>query len=359
MAVIERLRLTLVISVLAGIGLIGGRAYTQGTMAPVNDLPNPYRLIDDWAGLPEGRTWGASASIQVDRDGRSIWVAERCGANSCAGSSLAPILKFDASGKLVKSFGAGVFVGGHGIFVDTEGNVWLADHQGNKEGTKGHQVFKFSPDGKILMTLGKAGVAGQGPDTFDQPCDVAIAPNGDIFVGDGHGGQGAGATPATTSRIVKFSKDGKFIKSWGKWGSGPGELKTPHSLYFDSRGRLFVADRGNNRIQIFDQEGTFLEEWKQFSRPSSIYIDANDTIYVSDSESSTTSNPGGWRRGIRIGSAKDGKVTSFIPDRVWTYPTAPAGGMEGVAADAAGNVYGTNVWPNSIPIGQLNRYVKR
>ena len=118
-----------------------------------------------------------------------------------------------------------------------------------------------------------------------------------------------------------------------------------------------MADRGNNRIQIFDQEGTFLEEWKQFSRPSSIYIDANDTIYVSDSESSTTTHPGGWRRGIRIGSAKDGKVTSFIPDRVWTYPTAPAGGMEGVAADAAGNVYGTNVWPNAIPIGQLNRYV--
>lgn len=345
--------------VLAGVLAIGAEALTQDGTGPVNDRPNPYRLIDDWAALPDGRTWGASASIQVDRDGRSMWVAERCGANSCDGSNIAPIVKIDPSGKVVRTFGAGLLVGIHGMFVDGEGNVWVADHLGNKAGTKGHQVTKFSPEGKVLMTLGKAGVAAPGTDTFDQPCDVAVAPNGDIFVADGHAGQTATATPATTSRIVKFSKDGTFLKSWGRWGSAPGEMKTPHSLFFDSRGRLFVADRGNNRIQIFDQEGTFLAEWKQFSRPSSIYIDASDTIYVSDSESSTTSNPGGWRRGIRIGSARDGQVRSFIPDRVWTYPTAPAGGMEGVAADAAGNVYGTNVWPNSIPIGQLNRYVKR
>ena len=341
------------------IALFGVRAQTQGTVTPVNDLPNPYRLVDEWVKMPEGRQFGASASIQVDRDGKSMWAVERCGANSCAGSNLPPILKIDPSGRILKNFGAGLLLFPHGIFVDRDGNVWVADQQGNKEGTKGQQVFKFSPDGKVLMTLGKAGVAGKGPDTFDQPCDIAIAPNGDIFVADGHGGQTADATPETNSRIVKFSKDGKFIKTWGKWGSAPGELKTPHSLFFDSRGRLFVADRGNNRIQIFDQEGTFLEEWKQFSRPSSIYIDANDTIYVSDSESSTANHPGGWRRGIRIGNAKDGKVMSFIPDRVWTYPTAPAGGMEGVAADAEGNVYGTNVWPNAIPIGQLNRYVRR
>ena len=130
------------------------------TIAPVNSAPNPYHAIENWAKLPDGRTWGSTAGVAVDPDGTSIWVAERCGANSCAGSNLPPILKFDASGKLVKWFGAGMFVFPHGIFVDKDGNVWVTDGQG-KDG-KGHQVFKFSPDGKVLMTLGKAGVAGTG-----------------------------------------------------------------------------------------------------------------------------------------------------------------------------------------------------
>ena len=202
----------------------------------------PYRVVEDWAKLPEGRTWGSTAAVDVDANDH-IWVAERCGANSCADSSLAPILEFDPSGQLLRSFGAGLFVFPHGIGVDKEGNVWVTDGQG-KDG-KGHQVFKFSPDGRILMTLGKAGVTGDGPDTFNQPSDVAVAPNGDIFVADGHGRD-------SNARIVKFSKDGRFIKAWGKKGIAPGEFDTPHGLAFDSKGRLFVADRNNNRIQIFD-----------------------------------------------------------------------------------------------------------
>jgi sugar lactone lactonase YvrE len=334
------------------------RIYSQASTPPLNEPIGPYQIAE-FGKLPEGRKWGASASIQVDRDGRSIWVAERCGANTCANSNLPSVLKFDASGRLVKSFGAGTIVFPHGMFVDTDGNVWVADAQANRERTKGHQVFKFSPDGTILLTLGKAGVAGQDAGLLDQPCDVAVAPNGDIFVADGHGGQQTSATQATTSRIVKFSKDGKFLKTWGKLGSGPGEFRTPHSLFFDSQGRLFVADRGNNRIQIFDQEGKYLDEWKQFSRVSSIYIDKNDVLYASDSESNDTTNPG-WKRGIRIGSARDGKVKYFIPDTAWgTNPAAPAGGMEGATADAQGNVYGTNVWPNTAPTGALYKYLKR
>jgi 6-bladed beta-propeller len=349
-----RLRFTCV----ALVALAGAQSYSQGGAQPVNDLPGPYQ-ISEWGKMPDGRKWGASASIQVDRDGRSIWVADRCGANTCANSDLPSVLKLDASGRLVKSFGAGTIMFPHGMFVDADGNVWVADAQANRERTKGHQVFKFSPDGAVLLTLGKAGVAGQDAGLLDQPCDVAVAPNGDIFVADGHGGQQASATPATTSRIVKFSKDGKFLKTWGKLGSGPGEFRTPHSLFFDSQGRLFVADRGNNRIQIFDQEGNYLDEWKQFSRVSSIYIDKNDVLYASDSESSDTTNPG-WKRGIRIGSARDGKVKFFIPDTAWgTNPGAPAGGMEGATADAQGNVYGTNVWPNATPPGALYKYVKR
>ena len=314
--------------------------------APPNSQPNPFRTVENWFKLPAGRMWGSTSAVDIDRDGTSIWVAERCGANSCAGKMDPPILKFDQSGTLVKSFGGGMFVFPHGIAVDKDGNIWVTDGQG-RDG-KGHQVFKFSPDGEVLMTLGKAGVAGDGPDTFNQPDDVAIAPNGDIFVSDGH-------TPAMgNARVMKFTKDGKFIKQWGKHGSGPGEFEVPHALAFDSRGPLFVGDRANNRIQIFDQDGNFIDQWKQFSRPSGVYIDNHDVIYVTDSES--TDKPGygynpGWRRGIRVGSAKDGSVAAFIPDPL--SPTAdgklPAtSAAEGVAADAAGNVYGAEVGPKTL-----------
>src|SRR5437867_375840 len=301
---------------------VGAYAHASGSR------PNPYRLVAKYSKLPEGRTLGSTAAIDVDRDGSSIWVFERCGGTSqglaCADSNLAPLLKFDSSGKFVKSFGAGMFVSPHGIHVDRQGNVWVTD--GTGKSAKGHQVFKFSPDGKVLMTLGKAGVTGDGPDTFNQPSDVFVAPNGDIFVADGHGGN-------SNARIVKFSKDGKFIKAWGKKGSGPGEFDTPHSLAMDSSGRLFVADRGNSRIQIFDQDGKLLDQWKQFGRPSGIFIDKNDILYAADTQSDEKTNPG-YPRGIRIGSAKDGKVTALVSD------PDPDGTGEGVAADAQGNLYG-------------------
>jgi DNA-binding beta-propeller fold protein YncE len=311
--------------------------------APLNALPNPYRSIENWARMPDGRTWGSSAGVYVDPTGTSVWVAERCGANSCAGSDLAPILRFDMSGRLLKAFGAGMFVFPHGIFVDQDGNVWVTDGQG-KDG-KGQQVFKFSPEGKVLLTLGKAGVAGDGPDEFNAPSAVLVAPNGDIFVGDGHGGN-------TNARIVKFNKDGKLIKTWGKKGSAPGDIDIPHTLAMDSRGRLFLGDRQNNRIQIFDQNGTFLDQWSQFSRPSGIFIDKNDTIYVADSESESVSkNHDGWKRGIRIGRVSDGVVTGFIPDPV--DKTTGTSAAEGVAADPAGNIYGAEVGPK-----RLMKYVK-
>ena len=259
-----------------------------------------------------------------------------------------PVLKFDASGKLLKSFGEGMFVFPHALKIDREGNIWVTDGQG-RDG-KGHQATKFSPEGKVLLTLGKAGVAGDGSDTFNQPSAVAIASNGDLFVADGHGGN-------TNARIVKFDKTGKFIKTWGKKGTAPGEFDTPHALAFDSRGRLFVGDRANDRIQIFDQDGKFLAEWKQFGRPSGVYIDRNDTIYVSDSESRERDGYGhhpGWKRGIRVGSAKDGTVTAFIPDSFATPENASTSGSEGVAADGKGTIYGAEVGQKA-----LKKYVKQ
>jgi sugar lactone lactonase YvrE len=324
----------------------------------INSAPNPYRTIGNFFKMPDGRTWGSTSAVEVDRDGRSLWVAERCGQNSCLDrttgkmSDLPSILRFDASGKLVRSFGQGMLIFPHGITVDRDGNIWVTDGQDNgpqaargapprpgppAEATRGNQVFKFSPEGKLLMTLGKPGGAAE-PDYFYQPDDVLVAPNGDIFVSEGHGG--------TNSRILKFTKEGKLIKIIGKKGSGPGEFDLPHGLAMDSQGRLFVADRGNNRIQIIDQDGKFIDQWPQFSRPSGIAI-RNDVLYVADSESgSVAPNHKDWKRGIRIGSVKDGKVTAFIPD-----PDENATGTsaaEGVAVDPQGNVFGAEVGPKAV-----------
>jgi DNA-binding beta-propeller fold protein YncE len=313
---------------LAALAISAGVACAAETGKPLNDLPNGYRTVRDWGKPPNGVPWAAVTAVEVAPDG-SIYVIHRCHENSCAGRTEPPILKFDASGKLLKSWGEGMFVFPHGATVDPEGNLWVTDEQG-KDG-KGQQVFKFSPEGKVLMTLGKAGVASDAPGLFDQPTDVAIAANGDIFVTEGHL-QG-------NNRISKFSKDGKFIKMWGKKGSGPGEFFAPHTIALDSRGRLFVGDRSNNRIQIFDQEGRYLDTW-QWGRPSGIFIAKDDTMYVADSESWGKDQPG-WKKGIRIGSAKDGSIARFIEDMEST--TEEHSGAEGVGVDAAGNVYGAVV----------------
>jgi sugar lactone lactonase YvrE len=297
------------------------------------DLPRPYRTVRDWGELSPGMKWPAVTGVEPAPN-FGVYVIERCFENSCAGRTEPPILQFDKAGKLVKSWGGGMFVFPHGTCVDSEGNLWVTDAQGRNG--KGQQVFKFSPDGKLLMTLGKAGVAGSGPDAFNQPTDVVVAPNGDIFVADGHRG-------STNNRIVKFSKDGKFIKEWGKKGSGPGEINEPHTIALDSQGRLFVGDRENNRIQIFDQDGKFLAEWKQFGQPSGIFITKDDIIYVADSESGPDTGAGERPgvKGIRIGSARTGQVTAFIEDMESTTPDHS--GAEGVGVDANGNVYGAVV----------------
>ena len=265
------------------------------------------------------------AAVAIDSHG-VIWSVERCGGTSCFDRPEAPVLGFGPSGDLVRSLGAGLFVFPHGIAIDGDDNIWITD--GRAMGGKGQQVIKFSPRGDIVMRLGTAGVSGEGTDTLNGPAAVAIAPNGDIFVGDGHGA-------GTNARVVKFSKDGTFIKAWGRRGSGPGEFATPHALAFDSQGRLFVGDRENNRIQLFTQDGAFLEEWRQFGRPSGVWIDSDDGMYVADSQSNMTTNPG-FTRGLRIGSASDGSVTAFIPHPN-PDPASPA--AEGVVTDAAGNIF--------------------
>ena len=310
-----------------------GLAWAQSG-SPRNDLPQPYTTTRDWGQLPPGTKWAAVTAVEPGPGG-VIYVIHRCVANSCAGRMEPPILKYDARGTLLKTWGAGMFVFPHGATVDRDGNLWVTDARG--DAGKGHQVFKFDPEGRVLMTLGKAGVSGSSTDLFDQPTDVVVAPSGDIFVTDSH-------RNGKNNRVVRFSKDGRYLKEWGKKGSGRGEISEPHTIALDSRGRVFVGDRENNRIQIFDQDGTFIDEWRQFGRPSGITITSDDRIYVTDSESGPDTGAKelpGIKKGIRIGSARDGSVTAFIEDMEST--VADHSGAEGLGVDAQGNVYGAVV----------------
>jgi len=338
------------------------RATTTGNPITGEGLPNPAPVVTrNWGQLPAGRRWGTTAGIDVDPIDGNIWAYERCGAATAGGgpvdcdkAALDPIFKFDRkTGAVLANFGKGVMVTPHGIAVDKQGNVWIADFAGNKEGTKGHQVHKFSPKGEKLLSLGVAGKAGNSDGEFNQPNDVVVGPDGSIYVADGHDAQGMitanavaeGIKRGATSRISKFSPDGKFIKSWGGIGARHGEFRTPHALAFDARGRLWVADRGNHRIEIFDQNGTYLESLYMFGRPSGVFI-KGETVYVIDSESGPYNHPN-WRDGVRIGPVDEDRVTGFIPpfereDRVYQ---GTAG--EGVAVDADGNVYAAE-GPNSL-----------
>lgn len=303
--------------------------------APSNDLPRPYRTTRDWGELPASiPKWPAVTAVEVGSDG-TVFVVERCAGNSCEGRSEPPILKYDARGRLLKAWGEGLFNFPHGAALDPQGNLWVTDARGGNG--KGHRLIKFDPDGRILMTLGRAGVSGGGAELFDQPTAIVVAPNGDLFVTDSH-------RNGRNNRVVYLTGDGRFVREWGTKGSGPGEMSEPHTIAMDSRGRLFVGDRENNRILIFDQAGRLLDQWRQFGRPSGIFITKDDTIYVADSESGPDTGAHelpGILKGIRIGSARDGTVTAFIEDLEST--RGDHSGAEGVGVDTEGNVYGAVV----------------
>jgi DNA-binding beta-propeller fold protein YncE len=343
MAVIDWRRISL--SIVAA--LLGAQAaFAQESYNCVNDAPDPFQRGTSFAALPDGRAWGSTAGVAVAPDG-TIWAYDRCGANSCAGSALDPIIAFAPDGKVLRHFGGGLFQMPHGLTVDVSGNVWVTDNAA-KDG-KGMQVYKFSPEGKILLTLGKPG-GGDAPDGLSQPNAVAIAGNGDIFVAQGHTARG------DKSLITVFSPEGKFITSFGGKGSGPGELDMPHALAFDAGGRLLVGDRNHNRIALFARDGSYIGEWKQFSRPSGIAITRDQTIYVADSESQSRDasaygyNPG-CEKGIRFGKLGDAKVLGLIPDQ---QPMSVSSTAEGVGVDRDGNVFGAEVGPKD-----LKKYLKK
>lgn len=329
------------------------------------DLPNPYNRDETWLKMPPGRgKLGATSAIDIDIDGKSVWIARRCEVNGCFDNHVDPVMKFDENGKFVRAFGADMIVYPHGLWVDRQGNVWVADSQTTSDaprGTaapagkapRGNQVLKFSPEGKLLLTLGTAGIYGHDTTHFNQPSDVITAPGGDIFVADGH------ELTNMPYRIVRFDKTGKYLKEWPLCDdAGAQTSDCSHALAMDSQGRLFVGDRGNSRIVVYDQDGTKLAEWKQFGRPSGLYIDKNDILYAADSESSVI-GANAFVRGVHVGDARTGTVTGFLPDVLGNpTPWAPlrgTTGAEGVVADAAGHIFTSQV----APFGQIARYTRK
>lgn len=322
---------------LAGLIAVAGAALiAQSPPVPGGSaMSNPYRMLESWPHLGTIKP-GAAIGIVPDNQG-GVWLQHR---------SDPGLLHINAAGDIVKRFEV-TFASSHGLCQDADGSLWAVDSGPFSDtpgvtGVRGNQVFKFDQNGKLLLTLGKAGVSQAGTDTFLQPTACQATPDGNIVIADGHWPRPK-ANPQDGDRLVWYTRDGKFIKAFGRHGTKPGEFIGPHGLAFDSRGRLFVADRSNNRIQIFDQNMNVVDEWRHFGRPSGIWILKDDTLIVSDSESNRpiagatdafdSGNPvrnPGWKNGIRIGSARDGSLKSFIDG------TQP----EGLAGDERGNVFG-------------------
>jgi len=260
-------------------------------------LAAEYVLDPDWPKpLPDGIEWGQTPNVTIDQDG-FIYAFHR---------SEPPVMKFDQEGNVVDTWGSEWVSLPHGFRVAPDGYLWATDYHPQN----GHTVTKFDTNGRVMLRLGARGFRGVGPNTFDGPADVAVAENGDVFVVDGH----------WNNRVVKFSKEGRYLMEWGGKGSGPGQFNLPHTIVIDSRGRVLVGDRSNHRIQIFTQDGEYITEWDQFGWPSGMFIDDNDILYVADYQS---------KRGVTYGSAEDGTVMGFIEG------SEP----EGVVVDADGNVY--------------------
>jgi len=287
-------------------------ASAAGAQAP------SYRRVEGWPPLPGGvGGWGQTIGVEIDAQD-NLWIFHRCWATDCVRGreNVMAVLRYNQAGIITATWGRGMFVWPHGSTLDADGNLWLTDARG-VDG-KGHTVQKFTPEGRLLMTLGTPGVAGATETTFDGPADVAIAPNGDIFVADGHG----------NDRIMKFSSTGEFLMQWGEEGSLLGQFNEPHTLAFDSRGRLFVGDRINQRIQVFDQNGRFLAVWPAIMA-SGIHITKDDIVLVADYQ---------LRKGIIIANASDFSEIGVIDEAL----------PEGVAMDSRGNIYAGEVVYNNL-----------
>lgn len=344
----------------------GGRGANRPTVARSDGdraLVNPYALNNAWYTMPKGRFLGGASAIDIDKDGTSVWIAERCGGwDLCAGVHTAPVIRFNAAGKITAQIGADMISYPHGLHIDKDGNVWVTDLQSNTDNAAragrgappnpppgsiktpaGAQVLKFTPQGKLLLRIGVPGVYGKDQTHLSQPSDVVTSPvTGEVFVSDVHDTQPA------NNRIVVFDKNGKYLREW-PCDPGARGLDCSHGITMDSHGNIFSANRAGGTVDVFDPYGKVLHRWPQFGRATGVYIDKHDILYVSDSGSGAGS---GFLRGIHIGSAETGIVTAFIPDP-WGQPSADnamrgTSSPEGVTADKNGVVYASGVTPAGI-----------
>lgn len=264
----------------------------------------------------------AVPGVAIDSENR-IWCVERCDV---------PVQVYTVEGKLVRSWGQGQFGAVHSIRIDPEGAIWISDFQR-------HVVRKFTPGGELLLTLGVPDESGEDERHFNRPTDIAITPAGELFVSDGYGNR----------RVVHFDARGRFIKSWGTYGSNPGEFSLPHQIVLDSRGVLYVADRNSGRIQLFDQKGTFLEQWTNLIMPWGLWISPQDELWACGS------SPQWWRKDGEYPPPKDQMFMRFSTDgrlrQLWTVPVAVEGQdqpgacnwLHCVAADSQGNLYAGDI----------------
>ena len=278
-----------------------------------------YHLAPDWPQLPAGLVLGQVTGVDVDSQGRvfifhraeRIWNGEPIELKFIASPTV--LVVDHNTGEVLDQWGAGTFVMPHGLTIDDQDNIWLTD-------VGSHQVFKFDSAGNPLLTLGERGVPGEDATHFNMPTDVAIAPDGTFYVSDGY----------VNSRITKFSKDGEYITSWGTRGAGTGQFDVPHSIALDSRGFVYVADRGNARIQVFDGDGKFMEEWKapSLGRPWAVRIDSAGNIFVVDG----------------------GDQNEFWPDRARVLKLDAEGNVV-ASFGSYGRKPGQFIWPHTIAIG--------
>ncbi len=226
---------------------------------PASTPAPTYRVVDGWPGSSSPIKLGQVSGVATDAADR-VFVFHR-------GES--PVVVFDRNGTYLRSWGKGLVKKAHGLRIDREQNVWITD-------VGHHLVRKFDHDGNLLLTLGKEGMPGAGPDRFNQPTDVAVTPSGDFFVADGYG----------NSRVVQFSKEGRYLKEWGTRGKGEGQFVLPHAIVLDQDGRIYVGDRENDRVQVFDPQGKFLDQWKAGGAPYGLFLTTDRRLLVADGRAS-------------------------------------------------------------------------
>jgi DNA-binding beta-propeller fold protein YncE len=270
-------------------------------MAQVKEGPAlPHKVVKDWAKLPDGWNFGETSGVAVDKDD-NVWVFNR-------GNH--PVLQFDSNGKMLRSWPEVPIKSSHGIRVDEEGNVWTVD-------VKGHQLFKWTPTGRLLMVLGRGPGKDDSKDAFNEPTGIAFAKNGDLYISDGY----------VNSRVVRYGKDGVYQSHWGRKGTGDGEFQLVHDVAVDTRGRVYVADRTNERIQIFDENGKFLTKWTGLGAPWGLaYAAKENAIYMCD---------GVNNRVVRLNM--EGQVTGVLS----SFGKTP-GKLDyahNIAVDSVGNIY--------------------